>query len=543
MLEALRGLATPALLAAATVYFLAWRFGESRRLAHIYSLGFSDPVLSYWSAFLMQIDLKRYKVGEVGTEEFQALTRASDDIVSSTEAVNEYLHARHTLRNDIIGDGIQVPLINTELTRSLGELVPEVNEEALAALDEMFPLEGNEWKSFLVSPALLQIFAKVANRVLVGLPLCRDASYIKTNVDFAVNVIVMSFLPPTTKVRVDGVDAAPDDDDEAQNDDKLTPEALTLLTEFFRTLVPPPQLHCVRCHKSYFDLENTDTSCRVPHDDDSTLVERVGVSSSAESATYQTLWGCCGGVGPPDGWCYEGMHTIDTRRARFRADSRLQDDKLVSCAARRCFKARREESESSDEERPVRAKRKRAVTLRSEEDARSVTSSRRGARKGEDEEAPKKKRRASRKPAEVDDDEQEVPKRKGRTAEDDEPPKRKRRAARKPISPEEVHDDDDDMDVEPQSPPATPRRSSRPPKSSAKARSQSRKPVSKLGNEIPRARSQSPVRSKLKNRLSVRDLGNETDTATPPVKRGRGRPRKNLVEVVDSSVMNEIEMT
>ncbi|KAF6746199.1 hypothetical protein DFP72DRAFT_923396 [Ephemerocybe angulata] len=341
-------------------------------------------------------------------------------------------------------------------------------------------------------------------------------------------------MSTTSTLAPDGDD---DDDDLSHDDDKLTPEALTVLTDFFRTLVPPPQLHCVRCHKAYFDLENTDTSCRVPHDDDSALVERVGVSSSsADAATYQTLWGCCGGVvegdgdqGPPDGWCYEGMHTIDTRRARFRADSSLQDDKLVSCAARRCFRARREESESSDEERPVRAKRKRAVTLKSEEDARSVASSRRATRKGEDEEAPKKKRRASRKPAEVDDDEQEVP-------------KRKRRAARKPISPEEVHDDDD-MDVEPQSPPATPRRSSRPPKSTAKARSQSRKPASKLGNEIPRARSQSPVRSKLKNRLSVRDLGNETDTATPPVKRGRGRPRKNLVEVVDSSVMNEIEMT
>ncbi|KAF6746188.1 hypothetical protein DFP72DRAFT_923372 [Ephemerocybe angulata] len=270
---------------------------------------------------------------------------------------------------------------------------------------------------------------------------------------------------------------------QTQNDDKLTPEALTLLTDFFRTLVPPPQLHCVRCHKAYFDLENTDR--------------------------------------PPDGWCYEGMHTIDTRRARFRADSSLQDDKLVSCAARRCFRARREESESSDEERPVRAKRKRAVTLKSEEDARSVASSRRATRKGEDEEAPKKKRRASRKPAEVDDDEQEVP-------------KRKRRAARKPISPEEVHDDDD-MDVEPQSPPATPRRSSRPPKSTAKARSQSRKPASKLGNEIPRTRSQSPVRSNSRTGSSVRDLGNETDTATCRL--------KNLVEVVDSSVTNEIEMT
>ncbi|KAF6746192.1 hypothetical protein DFP72DRAFT_923382 [Ephemerocybe angulata] len=258
----------------------------------------------------------------------------------------------------------------------------------------------------------------------------------------------------------------------AQKRRQAYPRSSNLLTDFFRTLVPPPTPLRALPQSLLRPRKHRHTSCRVPHDDDSALVERVGVSSSsADAATYQTLWGCCGGVvegdgdqGPPDGWCYEGMHTIDTRRAR-------------------------------DEERPVRAKRKRAVTLKSEEDARSVASSRRATRKGEDEEAPKKKRRASRKPAEVDDDEQEVP-------------KRKRRAARKPISPEEVHDDDD-MDVEPQSPPATPRRSSRPPKSTAKARSQSRKPASKLGNEIPRTRSQSPVRSKLKNRLS-------TDTATPP---------------------------
>ncbi|KAF6746196.1 hypothetical protein DFP72DRAFT_923389 [Ephemerocybe angulata] len=303
-----------------------------------------------------------------------------------------------------------------------------------------------------------------------------------------------------------------------RTDDKLTPEALTLLTDFFRTLVPHPQLHCVRCHKAllrprkhrqWTPAAASRTTTTAPSS------ERVGVSSSsADAATYQTLWGCCGGVvegdgdqGPPDGWCYEGMHTIDTRRARFRADSSLQDDKLVSCAARRCFRARREESESSDEERPVRAKRKRAVTLKSEEDARSVASSRRATRKGEDEEAPKKKRRGVEEAGGGPQEEAE-----GR---------------------EETHFTGR----------TTPRRSSRPPKSTAKARSQSRKPASKLGNEIPRTRSQSPVRSKLKNRLSVRDLGNETDTATPPVKRGRGRPRKNLVEVVDSSVMNEIEMT
>jgi len=94
-------------------------------------------------------------------------------------------------------------------------------------------------------------------------------------------------------------------------------ETLTHLSSFFADLVPPPRLHCVRCHKFFFEVENTDRSCLVPHDDDSAAVERVASSKSKEGTLYETLWGCCGrtvegngDMGPPDGWCYEGKHTV-----------------------------------------------------------------------------------------------------------------------------------------------------------------------------------------------------------------------------------------
>ncbi|KAJ7126957.1 hypothetical protein C8R44DRAFT_874060 [Mycena epipterygia] len=117
-----------------------------------------------------------------------------------------------------------------------------------------------------------------------------------------------------------------------------SPQILTYLSAFYSDLVVPPTLHCVRCHKGYFDVENNDRSCLIGHDDDSAEVERVG-----KGAGYETLWGCCGktvegdgDMGPPDGWCYEGMHTTDLKRARFRADSTIYDDKLNSCARLRC---------------------------------------------------------------------------------------------------------------------------------------------------------------------------------------------------------------
>ncbi|KIY68389.1 hypothetical protein CYLTODRAFT_489769 [Cylindrobasidium torrendii FP15055 ss-10] len=163
---------------------------------------------------------------------------------------------------------------------------------------------------------------------------------------------------------------------------------------FFSELRPPPRLHCVRCHKFYTEVENDDRSCVVAHDDDSALVERVG-------GQYETLYECCGktvegegDMGPPDGYCYEGRHTIDLRRARFRADSSIADDKLVSCRRLRCFNPPEEVVSSDDEEQSVSSRRKttrrtrRAPATSSkslappplDDDARSTTSSK-GKRK------------------------------------------------------------------------------------------------------------------------------------------------------------------
>ncbi|KAI0758058.1 hypothetical protein C8Q74DRAFT_1319918 [Fomes fomentarius] len=130
---------------------------------------------------------------------------------------------------------------------------------------------------------------------------------------------------------------------------RASPESLPVLAEFFSELAPPPKLHCVRCHKDYAEVENDDRSCLVPHDDESAEVERVGTTKRANrtpgtvGATFETLWGCCGKIvegdgdqGPPDGWCYEGKHTTDIKRARFRADSTPHADKLVSCLRLNC---------------------------------------------------------------------------------------------------------------------------------------------------------------------------------------------------------------
>lgn len=169
---------------------------------------------------------------------------------------------------------------------------------------------------------------------------------------------------------------------------------LTTLAAFLESLEPPPQLHCVRCHKDYVEVENTDRSCLVAHDDESAEVERVGKLSdtrrTVEGTSYETLWGCCGKItegdgshGPPDGWCYEGLHTVrpkgvllvhklmlclqgDIKRARFRADSTVQDDRLVSCLRLNCHNIRDNLPRSS-----TRLRKKKARTAEVEEEDES----------------------------------------------------------------------------------------------------------------------------------------------------------------------------
>ncbi|KAN0126487.1 hypothetical protein V8E52_000127 [Russula decolorans] len=128
------------------------------------------------------------------------------------------------------------------------------------------------------------------------------------------------------------------------------PDTLAALASFFAALTPPPLLHCVRCHEDYIDVENGDHSCCVPHDEESIDVDWVGGHGDSE---YETLYFCCskrvqgeGDRGPPAGWCYEGMHTTDAKRARFRADSTKADNKLDSCLWLNCRNVRTRSSKA-----------------------------------------------------------------------------------------------------------------------------------------------------------------------------------------------------
>ncbi|KAG8985103.1 hypothetical protein FRB90_004934 [Tulasnella sp. 427] len=116
--------------------------------------------------------------------------------------------------------------------------------------------------------------------------------------------------------------------------DGASPEQVSSLTTLLEGLAPPPTLHCARCHQDYLEEENYDRVCVMDHDDNTSDV-RSG---------HETFWGCCGASTnnqePPPGWCFEGKHTSDRAKARYRED--FEDDEeqdgLQSCEERKCHR-------------------------------------------------------------------------------------------------------------------------------------------------------------------------------------------------------------
>ncbi|KAG9037693.1 hypothetical protein FRB95_004539 [Tulasnella sp. JGI-2019a] len=131
-----------------------------------------------------------------------------------------------------------------------------------------------------------------------------------------------------------------------------TPDQVSVLTQILDGVEPPSLLHCARCHSNYYEEENVERSCVMDHDDNSTEVKHG-----------ETTWGCCGhtvdGEDTPLGWCYEGKHTDDRAKARYREDyeSDGSEDGLQTCEQHKC-KRRVRNSESGDETHVVVTRRR-----------------------------------------------------------------------------------------------------------------------------------------------------------------------------------------
>ncbi|KIK81319.1 hypothetical protein PAXRUDRAFT_15297 [Paxillus rubicundulus Ve08.2h10] len=189
--------------------FVVTKFSKRPNLVAIPTVGSSNWLGSWWAGiqFLTNAadvvregyekhkgtpfkvaNLHRWMVIVSGSQFVEDVRKASDDELSSAEAVNDILKVEYTLGRGIYHNPYHDAIIRSKLTRNLGILYPSIRDEIVTAFEEILDLQGNEWKSVPAFQTVQKVVCRTSNRVFVGLPLCRNSDWIALNIQFTLDV-------------------------------------------------------------------------------------------------------------------------------------------------------------------------------------------------------------------------------------------------------------------------------------------------------------------------------------------------------------------
>ncbi|KAL2176197.1 cytochrome P450 [Thermothelomyces heterothallicus CBS 202.75] len=115
-----------------------------------------------------------------------------DRVLSTKEAHRDTLHNDYQFFG--VDDEFPIRTIHKHLARNIAGLIPAVQEEVHAAIDDTFGKDVENWTSLNLWEAWLGIIPRVTNRILVGAPLCRNQKFLDCQVGFANDVVRNGFL-------------------------------------------------------------------------------------------------------------------------------------------------------------------------------------------------------------------------------------------------------------------------------------------------------------------------------------------------------------
>ncbi|KAI6039994.1 cytochrome P450 [Pisolithus marmoratus] len=182
---------------------VACSFNLLRRpnLDHIPVVGHSSLLASYWYTKGLEVDLARlaqegfnkYKSGVFRVanlthwvvffhrNHLEQVARASEADFSAFHALDDSLKMEYTVGLKMDDTPPQRLLIRSDLTRNLPSLFADVRDEIVTACDDHLNPKHNEWQAISVARVISTIACRATNRILVGLPLCRDPGWIDFN--------------------------------------------------------------------------------------------------------------------------------------------------------------------------------------------------------------------------------------------------------------------------------------------------------------------------------------------------------------------------
>ncbi|TFK90085.1 cytochrome P450 [Polyporus arcularius HHB13444] len=204
--------------------FYLWRWKRNPLNAIPTAGGPSVPLLSYIGAFRFQrhsheLLLEGYRkygrsVFKVampdqwlvclnGPELIDQVRKAPESVMSSSEGLLFLTQLAHYVPLETTEDPYHIAVIRDRLTRQLDNVLPSMVDELRIVCDELLPTKQGDTVALPGRKAILDIVARVVSRTFVGLPYCRNPSYLDAAVMFTLDVIksriILALFPESMK--------------------------------------------------------------------------------------------------------------------------------------------------------------------------------------------------------------------------------------------------------------------------------------------------------------------------------------------------------
>jgi hypothetical protein len=102
------------------------------------------------------------------------LLKQKETVLDQNEVNRSFLQADYTmLHPKVVTDTVHGDVIRHELTKMLGNYIEDVFDEIDFAFRENWGVNTKEWTEVTSYYSMLDIIARISNRVIVGFPLCR----------------------------------------------------------------------------------------------------------------------------------------------------------------------------------------------------------------------------------------------------------------------------------------------------------------------------------------------------------------------------------
>ncbi|TFK21838.1 cytochrome P450 [Coprinopsis marcescibilis] len=120
--------------------------------------------------------------------------RKGTDELFSLDNVHDSLQTEYTMSERIITNPYHIPIIRSQLQKALPQLIAPVYEEIDLSLKASIVDSPGEWTGIDPRELFVKAIAQASNRMLVGLPLCRNEEFLGVAINYTFDVVKMSTI-------------------------------------------------------------------------------------------------------------------------------------------------------------------------------------------------------------------------------------------------------------------------------------------------------------------------------------------------------------